>query len=36
MDLLTQVDKQIEQFLFKAIKKSGNFVLREETISTYE
>nr|WP_267917579.1 inositol monophosphatase [Borreliella afzelii] len=33
--IVTQVDKQIEQFLFKEIKKSGNFVIGEETISTY-
>ncbi|WKC96378.1 inositol monophosphatase family protein [Borreliella burgdorferi] len=34
--IVTQVDKQIEQFLFKEIKKPGNFVLGEETISTYK
>ncbi|EEF81451.1 Inositol monophosphatase family protein [Borreliella valaisiana VS116] len=33
--IVTQVDKQIEQFLSKEIKKPGNFILGEETIYTY-
>ncbi|WP_327786111.1 inositol monophosphatase family protein, partial [Borreliella garinii] len=33
--IVTQVDKQIEQFLFREIKKPGNFFIGEETIFTY-
>ncbi|WPM05809.1 inositol monophosphatase [Borreliella sinica] len=34
--IVTQVDKQIEQFLSKEIKKPGNFILGEETIFNCE
>ncbi|AJA90327.1 inositol monophosphatase [Borreliella chilensis] len=33
--IVTHIDKQIEQFLSKEIKRPGNFIIGEETISTH-